>query len=58
MKKLEEDAKKQQALGTQPLPMDRDEAEENFEQGLAALYPNDPKIQDALRKDRKERLGG
>lgn len=58
--KLDEEAKRQASLNKQELPQDRDEAEANFEQSLATLFPNDPKIQDALRKQRREKeaLGG
>ena len=54
--KLDEEAKRQKALGAQELPQDRDEAEANFEQSLAVMYPNDPKIQEALKKARRDKI--
>ena len=53
--KLEEDAKAQAAHAKQEIPQDRDEAEENFEESLRTLYPNDPQLQDAKRAERRER---
>ena len=58
--KLDDEARKAKENAQQELPQDRDEREDSFEQSLQTVFPNDPKIQDVLRKQRrdKEAIGG
>lgn|SRR3990167_930828 len=56
--KLEEAKRKQDDLSAQEIPQDRDEAEENFEQSLQTIFPNDPKIQETLKKQRRDKVQG
>lgn len=53
--KLEAEAKRLKELQNTDLPDDRDEKEASFEQSLATVFPNDPKIQEALKKQRRDR---
>lgn len=55
--KLEEEAAKGKVQASDELAnVDRDEGQASFEASLAVLYPNDPLIQEKLKKERAARL--